>query len=60
MQISVISFLILFTYFTNSQTVNYRKVTTIPGHTQLITTASFFNDNTRMITGSNDTTVKIW
>jgi hypothetical protein len=33
------------------QTVNYHKAFTVSGHSALVTTASFFNDNQRMVTG---------
>jgi|688.fasta_scaffold1029967_1 WD40 repeat protein len=44
----------------SQQAVNYHKAFTTSGHTDLVTTVSFFNDNLRMVTGSNDYTVKIW
>lgn len=38
----------------------YNRIFTTGGHTDLVTTVSFFNDGRRFITGSNDNKTKVW
>lgn len=38
----------------------YNRTFTTNGHSQLVTTASFFNDRQRFLTGGNDNTTKVW
>lgn len=52
--------LLLILLLSLSLQVEYERVLSTAGHTDQVTTASFFSDNQRMITGSNDYSVKIW
>lgn len=36
------------------------QYTNASAHSDLVTTASFYNDNSKYVTGSNDNTLKIW
>ena len=48
------------TLVTQLSCFTYNRYFNTAGHSSLVTTASFFLDRQRFITGSNDSTVKIW
>jgi WD40 repeat protein len=52
--------LLAFLLFVVCRSFTYNSVFTTQGHTNLVTTASFFLDGNRFITGSKDNKVKIW
>lgn len=52
--------LLLFLLLSVSRQVEYERIFSTAGHTDMVVTASFFADNQRMITGSNDYSFKVW
>lgn len=52
--------LLLLSLLTVSNCFSYSRTFTTSGHSSLVTTASFFNDRLRFVTGGNDNTTKVW